>query len=80
MVFQNPDSTLNPSHNIGYVLSRAIRKLRGNQRPRGPCETEALLETVNLRSEFAARKPRQLSGGQEAARRHPPAPWPGSPS
>src|SRR5262245_39190292 len=29
MVFQNPDSTLNPSHSIGYVMSRAIRKLRG---------------------------------------------------
>jgi peptide/nickel transport system ATP-binding protein len=65
MVFQNPDSTLNPSHSIGYVLSRAIRKLRGISGRQARAETEALLETVNLPTEFAARKPRQLSGGQK---------------
>ena len=65
MVFQNPDSTLNPSHSIGYVLSRAIRKLRGVSGPAARAETEALLETVNLPTEFATRKPRQLSGGQK---------------
>jgi peptide/nickel transport system ATP-binding protein len=65
MVFQNPDSTLNPSHSIGYVLSRAIRKLRGISGRAARAETEALLETVNLPTEFAARKPRQLSGGQK---------------
>ncbi len=65
MVFQNPDSTLNPSHSIGYVLSRAIRKLRGVSGREARAETEALLETVNLPTEFAGRKPRQLSGGQK---------------
>jgi peptide/nickel transport system ATP-binding protein len=65
MVFQNPDSTLNPSHSIGYVLSRAIRKLRGISGRQARAETEALLETVNLPTEFAGRKPRQLSGGQK---------------
>jgi peptide/nickel transport system ATP-binding protein len=65
MVFQNPDSTLNPSHSIGYVLARAIRKLRGISAGQARDETEALLETVNLPSEFADRKPRQLSGGQK---------------
>jgi peptide/nickel transport system ATP-binding protein len=65
MVFQNPDSTLNPSHSIGYVLSRAIRKLRGISSREARDETEALLQTVNLPTEFASRKPRQLSGGQK---------------
>jgi peptide/nickel transport system ATP-binding protein len=65
MVFQNPDSTLNPSHSIGYVLSRAIRKLRGISGREARDETETLLRTVNLPTEFANRKPRQLSGGQK---------------
>jgi peptide/nickel transport system ATP-binding protein len=65
MVFQNPDSTLNPSHSIGYVLSRAIRKLRGVSSREARDETDALLKTVNLPTEFANRKPRQLSGGQK---------------
>src|SRR5215831_16358641 len=29
MVFQNPDSTLNPSHSAGYAIRRALRLLRG---------------------------------------------------
>jgi peptide/nickel transport system ATP-binding protein len=65
MVFQNPDSTLNPSHSIGYVMSRAIRKLRGLSAGEARAETNALLKTVNLPVEFAARMPRQLSGGQK---------------
>src|SRR5206468_6049659 len=28
MVFQNPDSTLNPSHTVGYAIGRALRRLR----------------------------------------------------
>jgi peptide/nickel transport system ATP-binding protein len=65
MVFQNPDSTLNPSHSIGYVLSRAIRKLRGisasasARRDRGPAEDRQSADRVRNR------KPRQLSGGQK---------------
>ncbi|HWA47947.1 MAG TPA: ABC transporter ATP-binding protein [Dongiaceae bacterium] len=65
MVFQNPDSTLNPSHSIGYVMSRAIRKLRGLSAREANAETHNLLKTVNLPVEFAQRMPRQLSGGQK---------------
>ena len=65
MVFQNPDSTLNPSHSIGYVMSRAIRKLRGLSAREANAETNNLLKTVNLPVEFAQRMPRQLSGGQK---------------
>jgi peptide/nickel transport system ATP-binding protein len=65
MVFQNPDSTLNPSHSIGYVMERAIRKLRGLSSPAARSEASTLLKTVNLPVEFAQRMPRQLSGGQK---------------
>jgi peptide/nickel transport system ATP-binding protein len=65
MVFQNPDSTLNPSHSIGYVMERAIRKLRGLTGREAKGETSNLLKTVNLPTEFAHRLPRQLSGGQK---------------
>jgi peptide/nickel transport system ATP-binding protein len=65
MVFQNPDSTLNPSHSIGYVMERAIRKLRGLTKREAKRETGNLLKTVNLPPEFAQRLPRQLSGGQK---------------
>jgi peptide/nickel transport system ATP-binding protein len=65
MVFQNPDSTLNPSHSVGYVMSRAIRKLRRLSANEARAETNDLLRTVNLPIEFAQRMPRQLSGGQK---------------
>jgi peptide/nickel transport system ATP-binding protein len=65
MVFQNPDSTLNPSHSIGYVMERAIRKLRGLSSSAARGEASNLLRTVNLPVEFAQRMPRQLSGGQK---------------
>ena len=65
MVFQNPDSTLNPSHSIGYVMERAIRRLRGLSSSAARGEASSLLKTVNLPVEFAQRMPRQLSGGQK---------------
>ncbi|HJT13921.1 MAG TPA: ABC transporter ATP-binding protein, partial [Dongiaceae bacterium] len=65
MVFQNPDSTLNPSHSIGYVMERAIRRLRGLGSREAEQEASNLLKTVNLPVEFAQRMPRQLSGGQK---------------
>ncbi|HEV8392410.1 MAG TPA: ABC transporter ATP-binding protein, partial [Dongiaceae bacterium] len=65
MVFQNPDSTLNPSHSIGYVMQRAIRKLRGLGAGEARSEASNLLKTVNLPVEFSGRMPRQLSGGQK---------------
>lgn len=66
MVFQNPDSTLNPSHTVGWALRRAIRKLDGTARRRldTAARVTELLRLVALRPEIAARKPRALSGGQ----------------
>jgi len=65
MVFQNPDSTLNPSHTVGYAIGRALRRLEG----RAPGDLDAgvarLLEVVKLPPAIAARKPRHLSGGEK---------------
>ena len=65
MVFQNPDSTLNPSHTVGYAIGRALRRLRRLSREATRREVAILLETVKLPAELAGRKPHQLSGGQK---------------
>ena len=65
MVFQNPDSTLNPSHTVGYAIGRALRRLRGLTSARAEEEVSRLLGVVKLPQEFAARRPDQLSGGQK---------------
>lgn len=65
MVFQNPESTLNPSHTIGYVMERAISKLKQISGKAARAQVNELLTTVNLPLEFANRKSRQLSGGQK---------------
>jgi peptide/nickel transport system ATP-binding protein len=65
MVFQNPDSTLNPSHSIGYAIERSLRRLKrlAGSEMRG--EARRLMEIVKLPADFVQRKPRQLSGGQK---------------
>ncbi|HEX4568988.1 MAG TPA: ABC transporter ATP-binding protein, partial [Dongiaceae bacterium] len=65
MVFQNPDSTLNPSHSVGYIVERALRRLKGVGGRQARGEARKLMETVKLPVDFVARKPRQLSGGQK---------------
>src|SRR5206468_797705 len=65
MVFQNPDSTLNPSHTVGYAVGRALRRLRRLSPAEARRETARLLDVVKLPPELVARKPHQLSGGQK---------------
>ncbi|MBM3545625.1 MAG: ABC transporter ATP-binding protein [Alphaproteobacteria bacterium] len=64
MVFQNPDSTLNPSHSIAYALSRPLRMLRNLASGDAKAEVSSLLAQVRLPAEMAERMPHQLSGGQ----------------
>jgi peptide/nickel transport system ATP-binding protein len=64
MVFQNPDSTLNPSHSVGFSVIRALRRLGGVPPKRARAEAARLFETVRLPREYMGRKPHQLSGGQ----------------
>jgi peptide/nickel transport system ATP-binding protein len=64
MVFQNPDSTLNPSHSIEFALSRPLRQQRGLSRGEAKAEVMRLMERVRLPADLLRRKPHQLSGGQ----------------
>jgi peptide/nickel transport system ATP-binding protein len=64
-VFQDPFSSLNPVHNVGYHLSRPVRLHQG----RGvdvQLQVTALLEQVRLTPavQFAPKYPHELSGGQ----------------
>ena len=64
MVFQDPFSSLNPAHSIGWILEEPLRvqgKLNAKQRREAVLE---VLEQVGLGAEYASRRPRELSGGQ----------------
>jgi peptide/nickel transport system ATP-binding protein len=64
MVFQNPDSTLNPSHSVGFALMRPLRRLRGLSAEAAAAEARLLMIRVQLPVELLDRRPGQLSGGQ----------------
>lgn len=66
MVFQNPDSTLNPSHSVASPIRRALRKF-GGYKDKAAIERrlQELLQLVRLPVELAQRRPSQLSGGQK---------------
>ncbi len=64
MVFQDPNSSLNPRLRIGTVLEEVLTvntQLRGHARRE---RLQELLALVGLGAEHAARFPHQLSGGQ----------------
>ena len=64
MVFQNPDSTLNPSHSVGFALTRPLKRLRGMNRTEAREEVRKLIERVRLAPDVLSSLPHQLSGGQ----------------
>jgi peptide/nickel transport system ATP-binding protein len=65
LVFQNPDSSLNPRHTILDIVARPIRLFRDDV-PRGrERETvQELLDSVKLPRGLLYRYPAELSGGQ----------------
>ncbi len=65
MVFQNPDSTLNPSYCIGKQIARPIKKFKTVSRGKEREEVERLLRSVKLAAYYYGRYPRQLSGGEK---------------
>jgi peptide/nickel transport system ATP-binding protein len=64
-VFQDPFSSLNPVHTVGYHLSRPVR-LHQPEVKDVPAAVTALLEQVRLTpaAQFLAKYPHELSGGQ----------------
>lgn len=64
MVFQDPYSSLNPAHSIGWIVEEPLRiqgKLRAAERRDAVLE---VLEQVGLGAEYVSRRPHELSGGQ----------------
>lgn len=66
IIFQNPDSSLNPRHSIATILSRPLKLYRPefNARQRAE-EIKAILARVRLPAAYAQRYPHQLSGGEK---------------
>jgi peptide/nickel transport system ATP-binding protein len=65
-VFQDPYSSLNPSHSIDYILGEAIslRCAALGERANIPAEVQDLLTGVGLEPAVAGRRTSTLSGGQ----------------
>ena len=65
MVFQNPDSTLNPKRSIGQALARPLALFRGLSGAQAVDEATNLLRAVRLDERYLDRLPNQLSGGEK---------------
>ena len=65
MVFQNPDSTLNPKRSIGQALARPLALFRGLSGAQAVDEATKLLRAVRLDERYLDRLPNQLSGGEK---------------
>ena len=72
IVFQNPDTSLNPRQTVGTILARAIRWFGAAGPKAGPKagqgtqpEIDRLLALVRLPARYAVRYPHQLSGGEK---------------
>ena len=63
IVFQNPDSSLNPRQSVGAILGRAVRWF--GTAPDVAAEVDRLLDLVHLPRRYATRYPHQLSGGEK---------------
>lgn len=64
MVFQNPDSSLNPRHRISLILGRPLR-LVGKSKREADQRVKELLALVRLPETYVDRYPHQLSGGEK---------------
>ena len=66
MVFQNPDSTMNPSYTVGQQIGRPLRRFgKVSSREEEQAEVIRLLNAVRLDGSYYDRLPRQLSGGEK---------------
>ncbi|MEM8863018.1 MAG: ABC transporter ATP-binding protein [Chloroflexota bacterium] len=63
MIFQDPYGSLNPSHSVGSIISRAA-ELAGYSGPEAKSKTIELIELVGLKPDAYYRSPRNFSGGQ----------------
>jgi peptide/nickel transport system ATP-binding protein len=65
MVFQNPDSTMNPSYTVGQQIGRPMLRFKTTPKNQVRGEVIKLLEVMRLGENYYDRLPRQLSGGEK---------------
>jgi peptide/nickel transport system ATP-binding protein len=65
MVFQNPDSTMNPSYTVGQQIGRPMERFGTVQKDKIRGEVIRLLDAMRLGANYFDRLPRQLSGGEK---------------
>ncbi len=65
LIFQNPDSSLNPRQTVGEILTQPLKLYFGLQGEELRERIEALLNRVRLRVDYIGRLPSQLSGGEK---------------
>jgi peptide/nickel transport system ATP-binding protein len=65
MVFQDPESVLNPSYSVGYQIAASLKRFRVVPRNQVYDEVVRLLKAVKLDEQFYHRRPKQLSGGEK---------------
>ncbi|PZN94197.1 MAG: peptide ABC transporter ATP-binding protein [Hyphomicrobiales bacterium] len=65
IVFQNPDSSLNPRKTIRELLGRPIARFGLAPKAEIPARVDALLDLVRLPAHYADRYAHQMSGGEK---------------
>ncbi len=65
LIFQNPDSSLNPRHTVAEILAQPLKLYFGLQGQELRERIEELLVRVRLRTDYLERLPSQLSGGEK---------------
>jgi len=66
VVFQNPDTSLNPRQTVGVILQRAVHWFAmAHGATAVAAEVDRLLDLVRLPRHYACRYPHQLSGGEK---------------
>ena len=64
MIFQDPQSSLNPRHTVAKILGQVVTRHRSISRAGQRAVVEELLDAVQLAGYLADRHPSELSGGQ----------------
>ena len=65
IVFQNPDSALNPSHRVRRLVGRALARLGRVPKPQRPARLLELVRSMRLDDHYLNLRPRELSGGMK---------------
>ncbi len=65
IIFQNPDSSLNPKKTIGEILARPLQLYKNLKEPAVEQSVIELLQMVKLRPSYRFRFPYEISGGEK---------------